>query len=1024
MKCSWLKSPGFVLLFDRIKTRLFIGLILVIQVFTLAFSSQQNAAPSNLGKIKYQRIENQITLRFDSHSIQWERTDEGSSITILYAEKIENPGQPDLPFYSAIMALPPNGFRNVTKKVSHSIQISAPENLRFSPIPESEIDEKFVEDDSKSCGMMMPVSEIQIGEPFWFRDQQLFSVIFYPIRWDCQSHQFLWNKNLEITFTLNDQDLFSDDSFFPLKNQDLQLQPQIINAADALRWKTDPPILWGGKQREPWATRVRIEIEEQGIYRIKFEDLQNINFDPERINPNFLHLENEGREVAYWFEGNDDNYFESGESLLFYGETFQGDYLSEMYKHQSDHWPPFGNWQPTFSTFMLEKYISTNVYWLYISETPGSRISAMDGKPQGAIVDRTFVDQARFEEENVWWTTHFTNEDTWFWEYLDVKTFPLTKIYSIHLVDPLISPLFDAEISGQIVSATSSSAYNPDHHLQFLLNSELFSEDYWDGAVRHSFSGMINQLLLRSGTNEFSFIVNSVGLPVARYGFDFVSVSYIRQLKAVNDQLIFNVNPLTNVDVEVSNLSSSKNYLWNITNPLKPIDIQNTEFEQGLLKFKQLEIEQQNYIVSNLAAIKSVQGLISLYDPPNLLSPNQQADYLIISPQPFLEGLQPLEDYRSSQGYHVLLVDLQDVYNQFNFGIAHPIAIKNFFGYIYQHWQSPAPEYVLLVGDGHWDLKNTRSPDEIYLPPNFVWVDPLQGEVDSLSDLVAVAGDDIFPDALIGRMPVNNESELEAYINKTIQFENSSAERKKNITFVADNYYLQDPSNYVGCVDNDPTTICPTDPAGNFPFIVNKLITEEIHQPYQINRIFLDEYNCRSSTPGNCLNVTNDIIAAFTQGNQIISYNGHAAITNWASEKVFHVDHIPQIVNHDLYPVVLSLDCVDGYWYFPPNLPNQPNDRRSLAEELTRASDKGAVAMLSSPGNGYLNGQELLQRGFFFGFSNAVDPSLGALDLSAKLNLMANHGNDSLVFTYMIFGDPALQLTTLQSRLYLPLVTR
>lgn len=1023
MQCSWLKSPRFVLIFDKIKIRLFIGLTLFAHVFAMAFSPN-NSISSKSPEIEYQKLNNQITIRFESPIIEWEQSDNGSSISIPHAEKMENPGLPDIPFYSTILALPPEGFNHISRTISPGIQVSFPANLRLSPILVSETSNRFVAETANTCDKIYPESAVQVGEPFWYRDQQLVSIIFYPIRWDCQAHQFLWNKNLEITITLKDQMKFPDNPSSQRVNYDLGLQPQIINEADALFWKAEPPILWGGEERESWGSRVRIEIEEQGIYRIRFEDLQNINFDTEQINPKFFHFENQGREVAYWFEGDDDDFFEPGESLLLYGEAFQGDYLSKIYEHQSDHWPAYGNWQPEFSAYMLEKYTSTNVYWLYIAESPGLSISEVDGKPQGAFVNTTFVDNAKFEEENVWWTTHFTNEDTWFYDFSTTQTYPFIKSYQILLVDPVISPQYDAQVEGQIVSDTSSSAFNPDHHLQFLLNGEQLSDDFWDGAVRHSFSGIINQQFLQSGLNEFSFIVNSVGLPASRYGFDFVSVSYNRQLKAVNDQLIFNMNPKANEDIEVTHLSSSENYLWNISNPLTPFAIQNTEFETGSLKFNHAVTMHQNYIVSNQTAIKPVQGLISLYFPPDLLSSQYQADYLIISPQIFLEELQPLVDYRSSQGYNVRLVDLQDVYNQFNFGISHPIAIKNFFGYLYQYWKSPPPQFVLLVGDGHWDLKNTRSPDKIYLPPNFVWVDPLQGEVDSLSDLVAVAGDDIFPDAMIGRIPVNNDFELESYINKSIQFENSSSERRKNITFVADNYYLRDPLNYFGCVDNDPITICPTDPAGNFPSIINQVIEEEIHQPYQINRILLDDYNCRSSTPENCLMVTNDIIAAFNQGNQIISYNGHGAITNWASEKVFHVDHIAQMSNQDLYPVVLSLDCVDGYWYFPPNLPNQTVDHRSLAEELTRVSTKGAVAMLSSPGNGYVNSQELLQRGFFSAFSNREDPSLGILDLSAKLNLMANPGNDSLIFTYMIFGDPALRLTSLHGRLYLPLVIK
>jgi hypothetical protein len=998
-----------------------LGLILMLHLFTLAFSRINPTHSVNVPEIEYQYTLETITLSLHIPSIQWQPTKMGTSISILNAEILSHPGDPDIPYFSTTLALPPGTSLQTFIDISPAQHIAAPSDLKYSPALETDLIFNSPTVGYNLCSQEVTQKPIQIGDAFWYRDQYLVSINFYPVRWDCGSHKFLFNKDLKLKIILDSPVEPAEDLNIDILDDSNLRQMDIINPYDSLLWKSDPPVLWGGNLRYPWETRARIEIEEPGIYRIIYEDLHGVGFSLDGIDPTYFHIENQGREIAYQFEGDEDDLFEPGESLLFFGEHFQGDYLSSLYAHQADHWPAFGSWQPEFSDFMLEKYTNINVYWLYISEEPGLRITEIDGTPQSGNLVTTFVDHARFEEEKVWWTTHFTNEDTWFWEYVEVKNFPLTRNYLINLIDPKISPNHEALIEGQIVSATSSSALNPDHHLQFLLNDQLLSDDDWDGAIRHSFIGTINQQNLISGENNFSYKVHSVGLPASRYGFDWISVSYLRELKAVNDQLLFEINPSEADNVQIANLSSPENYLWNISNPLHPVAISSPEFEAGFLTFNQGNIEQHQYIVSNLSAVKPVSEKLSLYAPRDLLSPYQQADYLIISPMIFHDTLQSQADYRSSQGYKVHLVDLQDVYNQFNFGISHPIAIKNFFGYTYQHWEKPAPTYVLLVGDGHWDLRKTRSTSEIFLPPNFVWVDPLQGEVDSLSDLVAVAGDDIFPDAMIGRLPVNTTQELQAYIDKTIIFENENSEYKKNLTFVADNFYLQDSEN---CTDDDPATICLTDTAGNFPALVNQVIADEIHQPYQINKIFLDEYNCRSLGSDHCSLVTDDIIYAFNQGNQIISYNGHGAISNWASEKVFHVDHIPSLSNADLYPVVFSLDCVDGYWYFPPNLDGQTTDRRSLAEELTRVPDKGAVAMLSSPGNGYVNGHELLQRGFFSAFSNLPHPALGALDLNAKLTLMANHGNDSLIFTYMIFGDPALQLSPIDWGIYLPLVTR
>jgi hypothetical protein len=78
----------------------------------------------------------------------------------------------------------------------------------------------------------------------------------------------------------------------------------------------------------------------------------------------------------------------------------------------------------------------------------------------------------------------------------------------------------------------------------------------------------------------------------------------------------------------------------------------------------------------------------------------------------------------------------------------------------------------------------------------------------------------------------------------------------------------------------------------------------------------------------------------------------------------------------------------------------------------------------ASPGNGYLNGHELLQSGFFSTFNSDPNPTLGKLDINAKLNLMNSNGNGSLIYSYMIFGDPALRLHPINAAIYLPLVTK
>ncbi len=326
--------------------------------------------------------------------------------------------------------------------------------------------------------------------------------------------------------------------------------------------------------------------------------------------------------------------------------------------------------------------------------------------------------------------------------------------------------------------------------------------------------------------------------------------------------------------------------------------------------------------------------------------------------------------------------------------------------------------YVLVVGDGHWDLKNEITETENYFPPNFVWVDPVQGEIDSLSDLVAVVGDDPIPDAMIGRYAVNTSQELSAAIAKTIAFEQSQGDWLKSLSFVVDNYYLTD-----GCFDDDPGTPCSTESGGNFPALMESFLADMVSPPYTTNKFYLDDYHCTSTNATACDELTNDLIQNINQTpSQIYTYSGHGAINGWANERIFNVSDLAFLNNQEKFPVFFSLDCIDGFWYYPPGV--VATDNRSLAEELVRAPLSGASAMYSATGFGYASGHDILQRGFFQEFFGKNNPTIGEADLSAKLNVYANGNNDEMLFTYMIFGDPAMRLFNDRFFTFLPLLNK
>jgi len=161
-------------------------------------------------------------------------------------------------------------------------------------------------------------------------------------------------------------------------------------------------------------------------------------------------------------------------------------------------------------------------------------------------------------------------------------------------------------------------------------------------------------------------------------------------------------------------------------------------------------------------------------------------DYILVRPRRFADAIAPLVAHRESQGHRVLDVAIEDLYDTYSGGRAHPFAIKRLMRALWRA-SSPAPDYLLLFGDGSNDLGSyslgieSGQSDSVYVPTinffghNFsssgtqlpsmeLWfVDNLGGGwTDPLS---------LFPDVHLGRVPAGSPEEAAIYVEKVRRYE-------------------------------------------------------------------------------------------------------------------------------------------------------------------------------------------------------------------------------------------------------------
>jgi hypothetical protein len=422
--------------------------------------------------------------------------------------------------------------------------------------------------------------------------------------------------------------------------------------------------------------------------------------------------------------------------------------------------------------------------------------------------------------------------------------------------------------------------------------------------------------------------------------------------------------------------------VFDTTNPMAPIRILGGSIIPDGSHY-QINFEEDfdgihNYLVLSPSRWL-IPNIITLDVPSNLHDIANRADYIIISYTDFLDAIQPLAAYRANQGLQVKVVDVQDIYDEFNGGVFDPQAIQNFLAYAYSYWSAPVPKYVLLVGDGHYDfLNHLGDSGPNYIPPFMGEYDPWTGETASDNHFVTVSGGDDLPDMYIGRLPANSVSETTAMVNKILSYGQNPPQGgwTSQLTFVADN----------------------ADAGGNFPALSDNIIDHYLPTDYDAEKIYygIPPY-------GNSIDAQIGILNAINQGRLIVNYTGHGSVAFWASEHLLSVSSIDSLTNTGKYPLFLPMTCQEGYFVAP--------NYTSLAEGLVRAPDKGAIASFSPAGFGLAYGHDILIQGLYQAFFNNGTLQLGPATTFAKYYLLANGpGYLDLIDTYNLLGDPGTQL--------------
>ena len=546
------------------------------------------------------------------------------------------------------------------------------------------------------------------------------------------------------------------------------------------------------------------------------------------------------------------------------------------------------------------------------------------------------------------------DQDYWFWQLISAApAMPESAVVTFDLE----SVAGDAEMRIDL-----HGIYDEPHSVDVRINGTLIGTAQFEGVIPHQASFPVPEAALNEGENTLSIEPTTTG-DSALY-LNFVDLTYTRGYATSAPSLLFGANQ--DASLEVTGLTGNGIELFDITNPRQPAKLTGAVSSvTGLRLAAETDREYFALTAEEVRAPSSIWNDV----PSNLRNQANAADYVLIAPAQLLEKAQELADYREGDELGTMLVELQDIYDEFAFGAPDPNAIRAFLGYAHENWAT-APEFVVLIGKGSFDYRDLQGQGGNLLPP--IMTLTYGGILSSDTKYADFLGDDGLPDASVGRLPVTSASDLDAVIQQIISYEASIDSLRTDVTLLADADSSQ----------------------GNFG-AASDAVSKALPADWTATAVYRSELGDLESTRAL-------LFDELQKGPRVLSYLGHAGIIALGkAETLFSIEDLETLTIDGHQPVFAAMTCVTSRFAVPGLV--------SLGEAML-TDDQGAIAVWGPSGISINEQAALLEQELLSELSSGTEARLGPMITRAFGVVVDLEFGRDMIEIYHLFGDPALRV--------------
>ena len=758
--------------------------------------------------------------------------------------------------------------------------------------------------------------------------------------------------------------------------------------------------VYGNEWIVPGQTYYKIPTAQTGIYALSAAELEAIGGTGNVSNLQLFHRGIEQQVLVK--DNNNDGIFDSGDTLLFYGQINDGTLDSILYS------PPSAQPHKYYNM-----YSDTTAYFLTFGTTVGKRMQQENTPVGGGVIPYHLSENLLLFTSNYYkgndygvngGDTYFATGDYgegWFGggipPGIDANNLPVTNVYTNSGIQPVVE-LMLVGLSGSVGNIIT-------HEAEVIIGNTVYTvKPFHNDSVRVFTQTIDADTLISYG--------NSLPVNIQQSGFYIIAKGYIKltypqgtDMQGQNSKY-FNIlsNGQNTSYLKIANASSNST-IYDISDvnninlvPFTVIGDTLNAYVNSSSNLRLLVNANNNYLT--IPSIKKV----DLTDYP-------LSQYLIVSHSSLINppstGVTEYALYRSTVAggnYKTVVADINKLYDLYSYGEPTPVAIKRFVSYQYAKGNA---EYLFIIGKGlspGFQLNSSvpfyrQDPD--YYRQNF---NPFENIFINLVPPYGYPGSDLLfsmgidpsntnvPALATGRLSATSDSVVTNYLAKVQEHEalDSNLLWRKNLIHVSggsDDGGSDQIAQFAQYLQN-------LVPIAEDTLFGGKVIASLVKQSSST----VDE-QLRSSV----------IELLNTQGASYLTFFGHSAPTltdvdlGWPSEAIYGYN------NKNLYPFMVLFscsagDCFDGY---------------SFVEDFLNTAEKGAIGAMAHSGEGYEIYLDSYAQTFYdvaFQNGQTMLKSIGQIQREVLANFYKNYVNNAITTAnaqeMIIQGDPALRIYT------------